>query len=691
MDSIENINKSFNDLIEEIDYAEGHIDENQSNAIRKLNSERPLKKFTEFDIMGLALTINDIIPLGDCGILTIATYLGAYLRDHITKESVNATANLLKEINVEILENFDEFEKTLLRNYDTPPLKVDLPKLCKIISEVYGDFDDETFSKKVTEICETITDILTCDGVYDYYSDNNHYQQRNRQIYSIKETNSGVIKTPKAIFSVENLIRYNDILGLSEPFYTLIYYHGYDEELKTIEKSTKEQILKQLLKEDLFNTTEIEAEKIFRGVRHSLHNLGLMEKKQTMLHRGFFIDENGKLISNTNIDGLTTTRIDLKEAFILLIELLRSNLHSEYKNATILRIILAMPFNYCIKQLGFAEDNTNGLIVHGEAKAGKTAICKIGAWFYLEEPYALNASADTLSSLTRMMNSTTFPTICDDSYELFIQSKVQNMIKKGMYEMYSRTVSDLDSMDVLKYKALSTPVFTYNENVPIIDGGLERRLKKIHYDKSNVLSKDESDDFKKKYMPFNKNSPLEKLHHIGIAFRDWIKPKLESNSEDLNDMESLTLEFFTETLADLGLEYAPLTTKYEYETNVEDYGGIIRRKFNEKLLRSKLVYTNGVHTVNLINVAKSGYFSWLKYQPKNERFVISAKDFVSACNKITNHSWNFKDLMSELSIADYDVTQIKVGGTTIAKATFIEKKDLAQNLLNINSLIDEDF
>lgn len=616
--------------------------------------------------------------------------LGAYFSYHITKKSAEKIADALIELFGAIVDDADSIKERLLWNYGSIIRMGSLTTFCLILNG--DDSKVRSFHDRLTSICGANSEDLSHSDICDFYSGKDHYRQKNNMIYSIKKTKDGEeIETLKAIFSVDNLIRYADILGISEPRYTLTYYHGYDNELKTIDKANKEQILKILMDEDLFNTDVKEAEKIFRSIRHSLHHLGLMEKEQTLLDRGFFIDDAGKLISNTNIDNLPTSADDLKEAMLLLIELLDNNMPTRYKNANILRYLLGMPFHFCIKQLGFAEGNTNGLILYGKAQTGKTSLAKIGLWFYLEEPYNYNASIDTLASLVRKLSTTTFYTLLDDSYGLLNNPAVQNTLKKGMYEMYSRTVSERDSRDVVEFMALSTPVATYNEYVPITDDGTDRRFLKIHFDKNNVISKDDSIRFKMIFKPFNKDSVLNKLCHIGIAFKEWIKPYLETNHEELNDIEALTLKFFIETLSELEMTYEPLTTKYKYENHLEDYGTIIRNEFNKQLLRSKLVYTNGVHTVNLINVAKSGYYSWLKYQPKNDKFVISVKDFISDCNKITNHSWSFEDLMSEVDITNYDVKQIKVNGKTIPKATFVEKKDLVQNVLNINSLIDDDF
>ncbi len=649
-----------------------------------------LKSLSEDDIKSIVEITSPIFSMTDGTKHTVALYLGGYFSYHIDKASTNRIADgIINEVG-NLFEDTSAFKHTLLQNYGKDIAKGGLPKLCEIINECDNSYDTGLFAERLTKICGLNSNDLSYNAVYSFYSEKEHYRQKNRQIYRVKKDKDGNIREiPKAIFSIDKLIRYTDVLDLSEPLYTLTYYNGYDDTLKTIEKKNKETILKQLMKEDLFNTDEAEAERIFRSIRHSLHNKNLMGKRKTILHKGFFIDDDGKLLSNTNIDDLSTSPNDLKEAMLLLMEMLDSNIHSRDKNATVLRRFLAMPFNYCIKQLGFAEDNTNGLIVYGKAKTGKTSICKIGYWFYLEEPYNYNASTDTLSSLVRRLGSTTFPSLFDDSYGLLNNNSVQNTIKKGMYEKYSRTVSDRVSTDVLEYQALSTPVFTYNENVPIIDDGLDRRLDKIQYDKNNVISKEDSINFKMKYNPLTKNSILEQLHHIGIAFKEWIKPYLESSDKELNDMESLTLKFFQDTLSSLGLEYDPLTTVHNYEDNTEDYGAIIRSQLNKELLKSKFISNNGVSIGDLMHIADSGYFNWLGYQPKNHQFVITVDSFITQCNKITNHSFSFEDLMSELNITEYKVeNQIKVKGKT-PKATKINESDLIHNILNINALLYE--
>lgn len=661
---------------------------NHTYTTSKLNG---LKSLSEDDIKRVVEIVSPIFPLADGNKHTVTLYLGGYFSYHIDKVSAEAIAKgIIKEVG-NLFESTSAFKNTLLQNYEKDIAKGGMPKLCESIIECDRLYDIDSFSKNLSSICGNNSNDLSYTGVYHFYTAKEHYVQRNKGIYQIitnkKENTKRTV--PKAIFSIDRLIRHTDVLDLSEPLYTLTYYNGYDDDLKTIEKQSKETILKKLMKEDLFNTTVEEATNIFRSIRHELHNKGMMEKQKTIIHKGFFIDDDGKLISNTNIDDLNTSPSDLKEAMLLLIELLDSNVHSRSKNATVLRRFLSMPFNYCIKQLGYAEDNTNGLILYGKAKTGKTAISKIGYWFYLEEPYNYNASTDTLSSMVRRLGSTTFPSLFDDSYGLLNNNSVQNTIKKGMYEKYSRTVSDRDSTDVLEYQALSTPVFTYNENVPIIDDGLERRVDKIHYDKNNVINREDSITFKMKYNPLTKNSVLEKLHHIGIAFKDWIKPYLESKSIELNDMDSLTLKFFKETLADLNLEYDPLTKPYDYETNTEEYGGIIRSHLNKKLLKSRMISNSGVSYGNLMSIADSGYFNWLGYQPKNDKFIIIVDAFITECNKITNHSFSFEDLMSELEITDYEVKkQIKVKGKT-PKATFINEDDLIHNILNINALLYE--
>lgn len=614
--------------------------------------------------------------------------LGAYYSCHITKESIEKYADELISFYEGLIDNTDSIKEKLLWNYDSAFRIGSLTQLC-LLMRCDGDQID-SFLEDITSICGANSEDLTYEHYYDFTTGKDHYKQKNKKIYRVEESKDGEIETLKAIFSVNKITRFTDVLGVSEPLYTFEYYDGFNGELKTIEFANTEQIVNRLYDDDLFDTDLREAEKIFRSIRHTLHNDCLMEKQDIIAYTGFFMSDDNKLISNTNIDNLLTSPSDLKEALMLLIGLLKSNPHSQYENSAVIRKALSMPFHYCLKQLGFAEDNTNGVILYGTAKTGKTSICKISLWFYGEKPYDYNASTDTLASLVRRLSTTTFFTLLDDSYGLLNNPAVQNTIKKGMYEKYSRTVADRDSRgDVLEYLALSTPIFTYNENIPIIDDGLERRLDKIHYDKNKVISKKDSIEFKMKYNPLNKDSILEKLQYIGIAFRDWITPYLESNAKELNDIDSLTIQFFSEILSAFDLDYAPLTTPYEYEANVEDYATIIKNSFNNKLQKSRQQSYSGFTLQNIVNIAGSGFFNWLGYQPKKRQFVIKTKEFVKECNKITNHSFSFDDLMSEFEISNYKIEkQMKVNGKNL-QATRISEDDLIYNILNINHLVNE--
>lgn len=510
------------------------------------------------------------------------------------------------------------------------------------------------------------------------------YIQKNRKIYQMPKVED---RPPiyKADFSIDELTRHKDLLGISEAKYTITYYNGFDEELVTLEKYTFQELLNKLYNDKLFNTNKQEAEKILNCIIHGLEHKGLLNKEETIIHKGFFIDDNNKLISNTNIDNLKTSDEELKEAILLLIELLEENDNTIDNNSYVLRKCLSMPFNYCIKQLGYSEDNTNGLILYGKAKTGKTSILLIGLWFYLEEPYNYNASTDTLAGLQTVLNGTTFYSIFDDSYNLLKQDQVQNTLKKGMYEKYSRSVYDINNKnDELKqYKALSTPTFSYNENIEFNDEGIRRRFDKIFYNSDMVMSDKQSKEFKKKYKPFTKDSILSKLHHIGIAFTKFIKPYLENNDDLLVDLDQLTILFFKETFERLDIEeFKPLITEYSEEVEKIDIKENIKSYFNDKLLKIRQFNKKVFNEIDFRTISEMGIFNWLKYQPVKERFVIDAKLFTKECNKIINQSLSIEDLQKELGIYG-EIKQIKVADANI-KGFVIEYRDLKSKIFNLD-------
>ncbi len=584
----------------------------------------------------------------------------------------------LKRINDNTKEHLTQIKSTL-ENQRTDK------KGFKSLKEEYPQLKGELY--KIFDILNKY--IITYNSIFHFLGG---YGQQNKKIYHYTKYEDQVKKHYKGNFSIHELIRYKDLLGISEAKYTLTYYDGFDNEIKTLNKYAFNDLVNKLYNDGLFNTDKREAERILKNIIHGLEEKKQLIKECTILHKGFFIDNDNKLISNTNIDNLKTSDEELKEAIYLLIDLLNENTYTRQNNAYVLRKCLSMPFNYCIKQLGYAEDNTNGLILYGRAKTGKTTILLIGLWFYLEEPYNYNASTDTLAGLQTVLNNTTFYSVFDDSYSLLKQDQVQNTLKKGMYEKYSRSVYDINNTDSLKeYKALSTPVFSYNENIIFNDDGIKRRFDKIFYNSKMVMSKEESTAFKMEYQPFNKDSVLYKLHHIGIAYKDFIKPYLEKNNPLLNDMDQLTINFFRETFKRLGInEYLPLLDPYEA---INDNGNNItinlRDSFNSKLLNNKQLYNKTSYNENdFIAIANSGYFNWLKYQPRKEQFIIDMDLFTKECNKIINQSLSNDDILKELKLY-YELEYIKVNNENI-RAIRITFEDLLTKIFNI-TINEEDF
>ena len=138
----------------------------------------------------------------------------------------------------------------------------------------------------------------------------------------------------------------------------------------------------------------------------------------------------------------------------------------------------------------------------------------------------------------------------------------------------------------------------------------------------------------------------------------------------------------------MGLDYPPLTTPYHYESNAEDYASIIRNHFNKRLHKSKHQSYSGFTLQNIVNIANTGFFNWLGYQPVKKQFVIKVTEFVNECNRVTNHSCSFADLMSEFGITDYTEEQVKVQGKN-RKGVKISDDDLIYNILDINYLVNE--
>ena len=200
--------------------------------------------------------------------------LGAYHSLHTAEKSIEILADELVEFYEDIIDDPDSIKEKLLWNYHSSFRMGSLTGFCLLLRCDEDQID--SFLEQITSICGANSEDLTYEHTYNFSTGKNCYRQKNKKIYYVEETKAGEIETLKAIFSVNKIIRYTDVLGVSEPLYTLEYYNGYNRELETIEFATIEQIVKRLYYDDLFDTDLREAEKIFRSIMHTLHHNNLM-------------------------------------------------------------------------------------------------------------------------------------------------------------------------------------------------------------------------------------------------------------------------------------------------------------------------------------------------------------------------------------------------------------------------------
>ena len=62
-------------------------------------------------------------------------------------------------------------------------------------------------------------------------------------------------------------------------------------------------------------------------------------------------------------------------------------------------------------------------------------------------------------------------------------------------------------------------------------------------------------NFNKKYKPRNPDTPLKQLKHLGKAFADRFIPYLESQSDELYDLEALTIKILKQIENDYGVSF----------------------------------------------------------------------------------------------------------------------------------------
>ncbi len=552
------------------------------------------------------------------------------------------------------------------------------------------------FEKRIKELIK-INEKNKEDGYLEHcFLSTNIHQEFDEGLYERKK-DTEILKARIFIYGI-TIIR--DELELFDPVFTILYKDLIYNENKIIENATFDELVNKLYSERLFADEIKQIRRLINNIIIGSYNKEFVGEKflireTKVFKEGFFL-KDGKVIENTLITGLKPTKEQIQSSIRLINELLGNRGSAIANDCTVLRFMLCAPFGWCMKEIGKAK-GLYGLILAGTPQTNKTGSCLNFSWIY-STPQDMEKAVNTTSVFGSRLEEGTLPAIIDEAYKLISQEDMQDPMKRCIYNKDSRSTKDKSNPQItINYLALGLPIFTMNEYKEL-KNFTTRRYHINYYSPSMVVSDKDAEEFENKYAPEYEDSPLKELRYLGRAFADKFIPYIESQSEELFDLEALTIKILKEIAEEVGEEFNP--SVYEIQESADNFDEdkcIAIRSGLNKLFRKNHYKAPGLNytLMDFIDCANTGEINWLYYKnapkdrSKDEKdnpatFVINKKGFEKEVSHIVDEHMDYNSILEELDISTENITSDQIhtnrGNTRGFK---ISSQDLIQNVFDM--------
>lgn len=473
--------------------------------------------------------------------------------------------------------------------------------------------------------------------------------QNEKGIYE-RKNNARILK---GRIYIEELTIVKDELGLFEPVYCIKYADLMYNQKKTINDVTFDELIQKLDSERLFLDDKKGISKLIRqilifGKDKKLNDNDFVKTETKVFKEGFFI-KNGKVIENTLISNLETSKEDIKEAIKIINDIIKDRGEAIDNDCTLLRFMLWSPFSWCIKETG-KNQGLYALILTGAPKTNKTGSCLNFSWLY-STPSDRERAVDTTSVFGSRLEDSTLPAIIDESHVLISREDMQDPMKKCVYNKITRSTKDKTNNKLTdEFKALSLPIFTLNEYHEI-KNYMSRRYHVNFYPSSMKVSDSKAKEFDIEYSPEYQDSPLKCLRHLGRAFADKFIPYIEDNSSELFDLEKLTIKILKEIAEEVGVDF--IDEVYHIQESNDNFNQdnkiTITNGLNAQFRKNHYTYGTAYTLNDLKECADKGEISWL-YQKGDDGFVINKAGFEKNVSAIVGENMTYTEILTELEI-----------------------------------------
>lgn len=438
--------------------------------------------------------------------------------------------------------------------------------------------------------------------------------------------------------------------------------------------------------------------------------------KNTPLQKGFYYDKENEEIIVVDHEIIRPTKEQLLEALILLDQYSSSFGYGYYnpdeprgvgwtpnpdnpeekmqifksdptRLAVFLRWCLNAPFHFVRKQYGMTNDQY--IFLTGESGVGKTYGYFMAGLFMLgvEEPkeFILSGGSNSKAQISKSMAKTTFPVLIDEADRVIGKEDITSLLKHSVQGINSRVVTDNDTKELVKEKALAQLGFSANNLFKDTEkGALTNRIVILPFYSKDVptaeAKKRFENEFKTYYTPEDKRHILK---WIGYEFQARVveDPKIYIHThpdqvvkqffEDIcyevgylqpldwinNDIDKRTAEDERlerhETLKDIIINLLNKGMKFiTYKTDPESY------------IERPLIETTITPEEKLLALAESCKVSWLRTNKRRDVFIIN-NGIIRAINSEDkdiniNTLEEFRDVLITSKYGLYDVKRYAV-------------------------------
>ncbi len=322
-----------------------------------------------------------------------------------------------------------------------------------------------------------------------------------------------------------------------------------------------------------------------------VNNHDFITAETDLLKDGFFMDmETGKVLSNNVFENLNSSNDDVRNAIKLFNDIIRNRGTALPNDCTLFRFMLWSPFAYCLKQLGFT-DGLYSMVLWGVTDTNKTGSSVILSNLYTDKATTLQ-KANTQSAIGTRLGENTFPLILDEAKDNLINPNDEEFNKNIVTDEMGRAVKDRTNNNLMvEFPALRLTVRTLNQDVQYKDEFLKRH-KVLYYDSSMQVKEADKIEFNKRFKPNAPSTPLKQLRHLGKAFADKFIPYLEAQSDELYNLEDLTITILKEIQSEAQEEFnLNVMIKQKITSQSTDNASIIQNGLNKMFRKAhKLEY-----------------------------------------------------------------------------------------------------